>query len=348
MLLGPVPAPIPRVSVVVPAHRAAGHIEACLLALRQQSAPPATYEILVVDDASPDATAELALRAGASLVRHESNRGAAAARNSGARAARGEVLLFVDSDVLADVELVAAVDRIFADPSIRAATGRYDKAPANTGAFPRYKALWTFWCWERTAVTSGESGHLQGALAALRRDVFLESGGFDERYEGGNVEDYELSQRLRERGVRIAFDARIRGRHRFPGFGTAARNYWDRTRMWTRLHGRARKGSSGQANPRSAVAALMAFGGAAARGATLIAPPLLPLTLPAALLCDAGYLAAAAPFLAWVARSEGPAFALYAGGVHWALSAVVGAAALSAPFGEGSRRRRGNAHARHV
>jgi glycosyltransferase involved in cell wall biosynthesis len=325
--------PSPTVTVVVPAWRAAAHLAACLDGFARQEAPAERFEVVVVDDRSPDDSAAIAEAAGVRLVRHERNRGAAASRNTGARAARGRVLLFVDSDVVPDPGLVAAVLDLYDDGGPAAATGRYAPEPANDTRFARYKALWTFFCWERTGAATGQSSHVQGALAVLRGDVFEALGGFDEAYAGGNVEDYELSARLKDQGHRIVFDDRIRGRHHFPGFGTVARNYWDRTRMWTRLRGELKGFSSGQASARSAAAALFALGSALGHAALPVAPPLLPLVV----VADAGWLASAAPFLRFVARREGPAFALYAGGVHYALSVVIGAAALSSPLGRGSR-----------
>ena len=328
------PAPSPTVSVVIPAYAAGEHLRACLRGLAAQTADPSSFEVIVADDHSPDDTAAVAEAAGARVVRHDQNRGAAAARNSGARAARGRVLLFLDSDVVPEPGLVDAVLRAFADPAVRAATGRYSPEPANAGRFPTYKALWTFWCWQTSGALSGESSHLQGALAAVDRSLFDSLSGFDESFVGGSVEDYELSTRLRAEGDRILFCDGMRGRHHFPGFTTVARNYWDRTRMWARLRPEQRGFSSGQASRRSAFGAVCALGSLMGHCALPLSPALLPVTLAA----DLGWLASAAPFLSFVARREGPGFALYAAGVHYALSVVIGAAAASTPLGGGTWR----------
>jgi len=327
--------PAPILSVVIPAYRAEGHLGRCLDALSagEQTAEAGRWEVIVVDDLSPDGTAALAEARGARVVRHEENRGAAAARNTGAAAARGEVLLFVDSDVVPSPGLVAGTLAAFEAAATVAATGRYEPEPANETAFAHYKALWTFWNWEVTGATTGESGHLQGALAAIRKDVFDAVGGFDEAYQGGNVEDYELSARLRDAGHRIAFDDRLRGKHHFPGFTTVARNYWDRTRMWVRLRPELKGFSSGQASKRSGVAAVLAASSAAGHLALPVIWPLAPFVAAA----DVGWLIAASPFLRWVLRERGLRFALYAAAVHYSLSVVIGAAAASSPFGAGTR-----------
>lgn len=328
----------PAVSIIVPAYRAEAHLEACLRGCEAQNVDRSFYEVIVVDDHSPDGTAELARQGTAQLVQHEENRGAAAARNSGAAAATGEVLLFVDSDVIPGPGLVEGVLSVFGlgeavatGGSARVATGRYSAEPANDTAFARYKALWTWYCWEQSGAQSGTSSHVQGALTAIRADLFSELGGFDESYQGGSVEDYELSLRLREAGERIVFDGRLEGRHHFPGFRTCARNYWDRARMWSRLAPKGRGFSSGQASPRSAAAAVFALGSAVGHALPIVG-------LPLALASDLGYLVSVGPFLRFVHRREGLPFTIYAAGVHWSLSAIVGLAAVSSPLGSGSRR----------
>ncbi|MEE2827701.1 MAG: glycosyltransferase family 2 protein [Myxococcota bacterium] len=327
-------------SIIIPAYRAEDHLGACLEGFRRQTVGREQFELLVVDDHSPDATASIAERLGATVLRHQENRGAAAARNTGAEAARGEVLLFVDSDVVPEPDLVSGTLALFglgggsaSEPPARVATGRYRAEPANDTAFARYKALWTWFCWEESGARQGESSHVQGSLTAIRQDLFQALGGFDEGYQGGSVEDYEFSLRLREQGERIVFDDRLGGRHHFPDYRTCARNYWDRARMWSRLASRGQGFSSGQASLRSAASAAFALGSVAGHAIPVLG-------LPLALVSDLGYLATVAPFLRFVHRREGLRFTVYSAGVHWSLSALVGLAALSSPLGSGSRQER--------
>jgi glycosyltransferase involved in cell wall biosynthesis len=87
----------PFVSVVVPARDAASHLPRCLDALSHSHYT--RFEIIVVDDASTDATADIARSRGCKVLRLDAQSGPAAARNRGAREARGDLLLFVDADV---------------------------------------------------------------------------------------------------------------------------------------------------------------------------------------------------------------------------------------------------------
>jgi len=85
-------------SVIIPARNAARTIGECLLAVLSQSVPRSLYEIIVVDDGSTDATARIARSHNVRVI-PQPPLGVAAARNTGARAARGEILLFVDADI---------------------------------------------------------------------------------------------------------------------------------------------------------------------------------------------------------------------------------------------------------
>ncbi len=95
-----VPAALPQVSVVIPVHNREGLVDRAVDSVLRQT--HGDFELLVVDDASTDGTAARLLARGADprlrLLRHEVNRGAAAARNTAIRAARGEFIAFLDSD----------------------------------------------------------------------------------------------------------------------------------------------------------------------------------------------------------------------------------------------------------
>jgi glycosyltransferase involved in cell wall biosynthesis len=93
-------------SVVVAAYDEAKHIERCLASLAQQSSLP--LEVIVVDDGSRDSTASLAYKCGARVIRTQ-HRGPAHARNIGAEAARGNVVVFVDADMACAPGFLAAM-----------------------------------------------------------------------------------------------------------------------------------------------------------------------------------------------------------------------------------------------
>src|SRR4051794_30238177 len=101
------PSTHPRVTVIVPVHNGESTIARCLSALSQT--PAGMSEVIVVDDRSTDATAAIARGHGAHVIANPSGRGPAAARNAAARAARGDILLFIDADVEAQPATVVQI-----------------------------------------------------------------------------------------------------------------------------------------------------------------------------------------------------------------------------------------------
>src|SRR6266436_9407348 len=111
------------ISFIVPAHNEEFELSSTLAAIQAASSNAAQpYEIIVVDDASTDATPQVAAQAGAKVIRIN-RRQIAAARNAGARAAEGEYLFFVDADTRINrthiVEAVAALEGGYAGGSAR-------------------------------------------------------------------------------------------------------------------------------------------------------------------------------------------------------------------------------------
>ena len=86
----------PFTSIIIPVHNAAFYLEKCLAAVTLSPYPP--YEIIVVDDASSNDSTEIAYKYGAKVLALPKQSGPAAARNFGAREARGDIFLFIDSD----------------------------------------------------------------------------------------------------------------------------------------------------------------------------------------------------------------------------------------------------------
>src|SRR5262249_43903984 len=119
----PIPTPDPPLlSVIVPARNCPQQLRECLLSLRASRREEC--EVIVVDDASTDATPAVAAEFGAGCVRMESRSGPAAARNRGAEVARGCYLLFVDADVCVSPDTVGDIVAVFeGDPTVDAVFG---------------------------------------------------------------------------------------------------------------------------------------------------------------------------------------------------------------------------------
>jgi hypothetical protein len=226
--------PSARISVIVPAHRAARTLGACLSALRSGTLAP--LETMVVDDASDDATREIARGAGAVVIHLPGRSGPAAARNAGAAAARGEILLFVDADVVVPADAIDAVHRAFAaDRDLAALFGSYDAEPDDPGLVSQFKNLAHHFVHQQARE---ESGSFWAGCGAIRREVFVAAGGFDaERYRRASIEDIELGVRLWRAGYRVRLVKALQVRHmkRWTVASAVRSDIFDRAIPWGSL-----------------------------------------------------------------------------------------------------------------
>jgi glycosyltransferase involved in cell wall biosynthesis len=196
-----------EVSVIVPAYNAAKTLGPCLRAITEQTVRP--LEVLVVDDASTDATREIAHGFGCTVVAFPDNRGVSAARNAGFAHSRGAMLMFVDADIaLAPNALENALAVFDADPECGFVHGIYAAEPLqDDGPVEAYRLLHEHF-WRRRAC--GVVGVTLFALGAVPRSVFAEVGGFDERLR--DAEDVEFGSRLPDR-YRVRMTETVVGRH---------------------------------------------------------------------------------------------------------------------------------------
>ena len=162
------------VSFIIPAYNEEVMIGASVRVLRASaSAVCERYEVLVVDDASGDRTAEAASAAGATVLR-VNLRQISAVRNVGARAARGDLLVFVDADTLVPEEVLRAMLEALARGAIGGgARVRFDTH--GIGAWKRH--LGAAGCWLLFRL-----GFAGGCFLFAQRTAFESAGGFDERY----------------------------------------------------------------------------------------------------------------------------------------------------------------------
>lgn len=200
---------LPTISVVVPAFNAAAFLTRCLDALSGSSVE---FELIVVDDASTDPAATLVMRrAGAGYVRLEKNGGPGVARNAGARVAHGEIVVFIDSDVVVTRTTIEELARVFADePGVDACFGSYDEHPEATSVVSTYRNLLHHYVHQ-----SGprDASTFWAGCGAIRRHVFLDIGGYDERFGRPSIEDIELGMRLCAAGKTIRLAPWIQVKH---------------------------------------------------------------------------------------------------------------------------------------
>jgi glycosyltransferase involved in cell wall biosynthesis len=198
------------VSVVVPVLNASRTLPACLAAVAQLDPPP--IEILFVDNGSVDGGPSIIQafqRDHPSVpvrVLTEPRRGASAARNRGIQAAKGDIVVFTDSDCSPDPAWLRQLVPAFADPAIAAAAGRIVAAPARS-TVERFCALYTLPSSDKPARYERWSpweGGFPTANFAARKAVLEKLRGFDETVCLYG-EDYDLCARTYAQGAAIAY-----------------------------------------------------------------------------------------------------------------------------------------------
>lgn len=197
------------ISVVIPVRNSESTLDVCLCSLlRSQNA---VAEVIVVDDSSTDGSANVAERHGANVIRLSPCQGPAAARNAGAAVATGAWLFFLDADVEVGPDtLDRLVEVCRANPSAVAVFGAYDDSPRAAGLVSRYRNLLHHFT-HLTACRDAET--FWAGCGAIRRDCFLQLGGFDARYRSSSIEDVEFGMRLKDQGLRLVLDSSIQVCH---------------------------------------------------------------------------------------------------------------------------------------
>lgn len=227
----------PRLSVIVPAYRCGADLARCLEAVLGNELPRSEWELIVVDDGSPDDTAAVAARfADRVLSTPHGPKGPAAARNLGAAVASGDVLVFVDADVCIAHDALRRFQEVFSRyADVSAAFGAYDLTPAAASMVSRYRNLLHHYV---HATNAGPATTFWAGCGAVRREAFASVGGFDaERYPRPQIEDIDLGYRLSNAGHRILLVPTIQGKHlkRWTWRGGLTTDFRDRGVPWMRL-----------------------------------------------------------------------------------------------------------------
>lgn len=205
------------VSVIIPAHNEERYLGACLQALQEQSYPRSGFEVIVVDNASSDATPKIARQFGA-LVVTEPRMGIGRARQRGAKAAQGQILASTDADTIVPPDWLERVALAFQrDHELGSLFGpfRYGDGTAFEKVF-----LWYLYLGLMMALHALGRSCFSGNNYAVRREAFWKAGGCNVSLPAG--EDVDLSWRL-SKVTKVAFDRGLivhaSARRRGEGYG---------------------------------------------------------------------------------------------------------------------------------
>lgn len=302
----------PVLSVVVPVRNGERALPAVLAALASADLPRNSWELIIVDDASTDDSAEIAAGFADTVLRLSGRaRGPAYARNRGFELAHGGIIAFVDADVCIGPDVLRRFLAHFdTDDTLAAVVGSYDSDSAARGLISQYRNLRHYHLRRRNP---GEIDFFWPACGAIRREAFVSVGLFDEwHYWRPQVEGAELGQRLRRMGQRIELDPDIQGRHlkHWTMAGMVHTDVRDLGIPWMRLLLQERAVAVARA-PALAVSEKLGTATAGCAFASLLmwAFARNPFWVMLAALAGTGTLLAGAPLFAHARRTRGLAFA---------------------------------------
>ena len=189
------------VSLIMPVYNGTEFIKKSLPPLVAMKERGELLEVIVVDDTSSDATPEVARSLGADVMPSGGRLGPGAARNVAAKIAKGDILWFVDADVIVHDDAAQVMLTGFAEPGVVGVFGSYDDAPPAQNFLSQYKNLVHHYYHQRA---KRDASTFWSGCGAIRREAFLAQGGFDvEMFKRPSIEDIELGYRLIAAGGKL-------------------------------------------------------------------------------------------------------------------------------------------------
>ncbi len=217
------------ISVIIPNYNSVATIDRCLRAVLATNYP--NLEIIVVDDASSDASVQHIKRYPVQLLRLPQHGGASMARNTGAAHSRGDILFFTDADcVLLPDTLRKASEAIARADTHAVIGGTYTRQPADKRFFSQFQSIFVHYSETKNACNPD---YIATHAMVVDSKTFQKSGGFSENFLP-ILEDVEFSHRLRRGGYHLHVDSEILVRHIFNfSLFRSLRNALRKSMYWT-------------------------------------------------------------------------------------------------------------------
>ena len=196
-------------SIVIPVYNGGDNFRFCLESIKRFA--PSQVEVIIVADGDTDGSRDLASEFDYQLLTNPISKGPATARNMGARIAKGDLIRFLDADITINQQTIIRILNFFAHhQDIAAIMGSYDDSPFANNFLSQYKNLFHHYNHQQGKENACT---FWGACGVIRREIFLQIGGFNESYRLPSVEDIELGYRLIKAGYKIRLCKEIQVKH---------------------------------------------------------------------------------------------------------------------------------------
>ena len=227
---------VPTVSVVVPTRGRPGALKTCLLSLSRQDYRADAFEIVIIDDGSPQPVSVPEIAGPSIRLVRQAQAGPAAARNHGLALAEGDFVAFIDDDCEASPDWLSRLVSMLRQHPGAGVGGPVVNELVRNPFSEASQVLVSFLCayYNRDP---GDAHFFTSNNLAFPRAALLEAGGFDAKYQRAAAEDRELCDRWRRQGRSLvtAPDALVRHSHNLSfrsfwrqhfSYGTGAWHYW--------------------------------------------------------------------------------------------------------------------------
>ena len=198
------------ISVIIPSYNSGQTLTECLDAIFSNKFE--NFEVIIVSDKSTDNSIDFAKNYNCKIIELKENKGPAFARNTGAKSASGDILLFLDSDCIVKNDALINIDEIFKNKKANVVQGVYSHKPNYKSINTQYQQ--SFYCYYTWQENLDYTDSLTSMYFALKKETFIESEGFNINIKYATAEDEEFGYSLINRGYKISILKKLSVEHK--------------------------------------------------------------------------------------------------------------------------------------
>ena len=199
-----------KISIIIPVYNSSLTLKECLGAVLDSSFK--NFEVIIVSDNSPDDSVSIARQYQCKIIELPKNKGPAFARNRGAQVSAGDILLFIDSDVIIKNDALNYLNDMFFQNEIDAIQGIYSHKPTYESIATQYQMSYNcYYIWPKNKKYAST---LSTCCLAIRKKIFLNLKGFNVNFKRPSAEDEEFGYLLIDKGYKILILRELNVEHR--------------------------------------------------------------------------------------------------------------------------------------
>ncbi len=200
----------PNISVIIPFYNSEKSLKQCLEAVYKSTYK--NFEVIAVSDNSLDKSDQIIKKFSCKFKRLKKNHGSGFARNIGAKLAKGNILVFIDSDVIIKKDSLNIIQKSFKKKdNYQMIQGIYSHNPNYEKISTQY--LQSYQCYYIFSAKKKFIENLVSNFFSIEKKIFFKVGGFDGNFVGSNAEDADLGYRLIKKGYKIPIFRNLKVKH---------------------------------------------------------------------------------------------------------------------------------------